>query len=337
MAPMKPTRIEPSWASPDAPADAASADSPGVPASAESSGVPAGADSSSAPASADLGQNVAHAPENIIEVTGLGNKFGAQVVHENLALNVRRGEVLAIIGGSGTGKSLLLRSIIGLQKPHTGQVRVLGVDMVQATPAEQAKVARHWGVMFQDGALFSTLTVLENIQLPIIEHQPLPVPLMQAIARLKIALVGLSPDAAGKIPSQLSGGMRKRVGVARALALDPEILFLDEPSSGLDPIGAAELDSLLVTLKRSLDLTVVLITHDLDSIYACCDRVAVLAEKRVIAIDTPARISENPHPWIQACFGGPRGRNAASANSKITTDQPITTGEQDKPISAVRH
>jgi phospholipid/cholesterol/gamma-HCH transport system ATP-binding protein len=265
------------------------------------------------------------AAEIIIEVRGLGNQFGSQIVHENLALNVRRGEVLAIIGGSGSGKSLLLRSIIGLQKPNSGEVKVLGVDMLKATPVEQAKVARHWGVMFQDGALFSTLTVLENIQLPIIEHQPLPVPLMQALARLKIALVGLGVDAAYKVPSQLSGGMRKRVGVARALALDPEILFLDEPSSGLDPIGAAELDSLLVTLKRSLDLTVVLITHDLDSIYACCDRVAVLADKQVIAIDTPARIAENPHPWIQACFAGPRGRNAASASASASASEKSET------------
>ena len=254
--------------------------------------------------------------EIVIDVSGLSNRFGAQIVHENLGLQIRRGEVLAIIGGSGSGKSLLLRSMIGLHKPGGGQVKVMGVDMVVANAAEQAKVARHWGVMFQDGALFSTLTVLENIQLPMLEHQPLPVELMRAIAQLKIALVGLNPDAANKLPSQLSGGMRKRVGVARALALDPAILFLDEPSSGLDPIGAAELDSLLVTLCRSLGLTVIMITHDLDSIFTCCDRVAVLADKRVIAIDTPARIAEHPHPWIRACFGGPRGRNAGSAVAK---------------------
>jgi len=269
------------------------------------------------------------AAEFVIDVTGLSNRFGAQVVHEKLDLKIRRGEVLAIIGGSGSGKSLLLRSMIGLHKPGGGQVNVLGVDMLQADSAAQAKVARRWGVMFQDGALFSTLTVLENIQLPIIEHQPLPLPLMRAIASLKIALVGLSADAANKLPSQLSGGMRKRAGVARALALDPEILFLDEPSSGLDPIGAAELDSLLVTLKRSLGLTVVMITHDLDSIFTCCDRVAVLADKRVIAIDTPERIAANSHPWIQACFGGPRGRNAASATPK--RDSELAAASTDNP------
>ena len=170
--------------------------------------------------------------------------------------------------------------------------------------------------MFQDGALFSSLTVLENILVPMIEHQPLPPDLMDEIARLKIALVGLPPDAAHKLPSQLSGGMRKRAGIARALALDPEILFLDEPTSGLDPLGAAAFDELVVTLKHSLDLTVFLVTHDLDSIFTCCDRVAVLADRHIVATDTPLNIATHDHPWIQQCFRGPRGRNAEQARQR---------------------
>jgi phospholipid/cholesterol/gamma-HCH transport system ATP-binding protein len=250
---------------------------------------------------------------NVIEVRKLGNRFGTQLVHDGLDLDVRRGEILAVIGGSGAGKSVLLRSIVGLQEPSAGSVKVLGTELRTCAPALRAAIERRWGVMFQDGALFSSLTVMENIEVPMIEHQALPKDLMQEIALLKISLVGLPPEAAFKTPSQLSGGMRKRAGIARALALDPEILFLDEPTSGLDPIGAAEFDALLLTLKRSLDLTVFLVTHDLDSIFTCCDRVAVLVDKRVIAVDTPARIAMHLHPWIQACFGGPRGRNAASA------------------------
>ncbi|MBL0030126.1 MAG: ABC transporter ATP-binding protein [Rhodanobacteraceae bacterium] len=249
----------------------------------------------------------------VISVRGLRNRFGAQVVHEGLDLDVRRGEVLAVIGGSGAGKSVLLRSIIGLQHPAAGDVRVFGTDLRNADASLRASVERRWGVMFQDGALFSSLTVLENIKVPMIEQQKLPLDLMDELARLKIALVGLPADAAYKVPSQLSGGMRKRAGIARALALDPEILFLDEPTSGLDPLGAAGFDELIVTLKQSLDLTVFLVTHDLDSIYTCCDRVAVLVDRHVVAVDTPARISEHPHPWIQACFRGPRGRNAERA------------------------
>lgn len=251
--------------------------------------------------------------EHVIQVRGLRNRFGAQIVHENLDLDVRRGEVLAVIGGSGAGKSVLLRSIVGLQEPAAGEVLVLGENLRAATPARRAEIERRWGVMFQDGALFSSLTVLENIKVPMIEHQPLPEDLMIEIARLKIALVGLPPDAAHKSPGQLSGGMRKRAGIARALALDPEILFLDEPTSGLDPLGAAAFDELIVTLKKSLDLTVFLVTHDLDSIFTCCDRVAVLVDRHVVAVDTPARIAEHPHPWIQQCFRGPRGRSAESA------------------------
>jgi phospholipid/cholesterol/gamma-HCH transport system ATP-binding protein len=251
--------------------------------------------------------------DHVIEVRGLGNRFGRQVVHEGLDLDVRRGEVLAVIGGSGAGKSVLLRSIIGLQQPFAGDVRVFGTDLRRADAAERAAVERRWGVMFQDGALFSSLTVLENIQVPMVEHQPLPRDLMDELARLKLALVGLPADAAHKLPNQLSGGMRKRSGIARALALDPEILFLDEPTSGLDPLGAAGFDELIVTLKQSLDLTVFLVTHDLDSIFTCCDRVAVLVDQRVVAVDTPARIVEYPHPWIRECFRGPRGRSAERA------------------------
>jgi phospholipid/cholesterol/gamma-HCH transport system ATP-binding protein len=260
------------------------------------------------------------APSDLaIEVRGLRNAFGTQVVHDALDLDVRRGEVMAVIGGSGAGKSVLLRSIIGLQEPVAGEVRVFGQDLRAIGASERAAVERRWGVMFQDGALFSSLTVLENVQVPMLEHQPLPVDLMEELARLKIALVGLPPDAAYKVPAQLSGGMRKRAGIARALALDPEILFLDEPTSGLDPLGAAAFDELLLTLKRSLDLTVFLVTHDLDSIFTCCDRVAVLADARVVAVDEPARIAEHPHPWIRACFRGPRGRAAMHALSTERT------------------
>ena len=251
--------------------------------------------------------------DTVIEVRGLGNRFGRQVVHEGLDLDVRRGEVLAVIGGSGAGKSVLLRSIVGLQEPSAGTVRVFGTDLRAADAETRATVERRWGVMFQDGALFSSLTVLENIKVPMLEHRRLPEDLMDELARLKLTLVGLPPDAAHKVPSQLSGGMRKRAGIARALALDPEILFLDEPTSGLDPLGAAGFDELIVTLKQSLDLTVFLVTHDLDSIYTCCDRVAVLVDRHVVAVDTPARISDHPHPWIQACFRGPRGRSAEHA------------------------
>ena len=195
----------------------------------------------------------APAREAVIEVRGLVNRFGSQVVHDGVDLDVHRGEVLAVIGGSGAGKSVLLRSIIGLQQPAAGRIRVFGCDLSSASEAQRAEVEQRWGVMFQDGALFSSLTVLENVMVPMVEHQPLPRDLMEEIARLKIALVGLPADAGPKMPSQLSGGMRKRAGIARALALDPQILFLDEPTSGLDPLGAAGFDELIATLKRSLE------------------------------------------------------------------------------------
>lgn len=248
--------------------------------------------------------------ELAIRVTGLRTQFGRQVVHDNLSLDVRRGEVLGIVGGSGTGKSVLLRTIIGLNQPAAGTVEVLG--RVQGEQAWQA-VQRRWGVLFQDGALFSSLTVAQNVQVPMREHLDLPQALMDEIAGLKLRMVGLEVSAGAKYPSELSGGMRKRAGLARALALDPDIVLLDEPTAGLDPIGAAAFDVLIRRLSQSLGLTVFMVTHDLDSLYAICDRVAVLAERRVLAEGPIETLLENPHPWIQEYFHGPRGRNAAAA------------------------
>jgi phospholipid/cholesterol/gamma-HCH transport system ATP-binding protein len=222
---------------------------------------------------------------NIISVTGLCNSFGDQVIHQDLNIEVRRGEILGVVGGSGTGKSVLMRSIIGLQEPVAGQIRVFDQGMVGKEEDEATDVRRRWGVLFQGGALFSTLTVAENIQVPLREFYPeFSKDLLDEIARYKIFLSGLPPEAAHKYPSELSGGMRKRAGLARALAMDPELLFLDEPTSGLDPIGAANFDNLTRDLKETLGLTVFLITHDLDTLYAICDRVAVLADQKVIAI-----------------------------------------------------
>ncbi len=248
--------------------------------------------------------------EAVIEVRGLVNQFGPQVVHDKLDLDVWRGEVLGIVGGSGTGKSVLLRSIVGLQKPAAGSIRVLGVDVLNASAAERLTVERKWGVAFQDGALFSSLSVLENVMAPMREHLQLSTGLMKSLAELKISMVGLPPLACGKFPSELSGGMRKRVALARALALDPEIVFLDEPTAGLDPIGAAAYDALIGELQRSLGLTVFMVTHDLDSLYAICDRVAVLAEKHVLVEGTLSDMQSVDHPWIREYFNGPRARAA---------------------------
>ena len=250
--------------------------------------------------------------EPIIEVKGLVNRFGDQVVHENLDLTVCKGEILGVVGGSGTGKSVLMRSIIGLRRPDAGEVTVFGESMVDRDEEEAKHVRRRWGVLFQGGALFSTLTVAENIQVPIKEFHPgINQELLDEIAAYKIAMSGLSSDAGAKYPAELSGGMRKRAGIARALALDPELLFLDEPTAGLDPIGAAAFDELIRELRDALGLTVFLITHDLDSLYAICDRVAVLADRRVVAVGTIAELLALDHEWIQEYFGGPRGRAAA--------------------------
>ncbi|WP_374943435.1 ABC transporter ATP-binding protein [Sphingomonas sp.] len=256
----------------------------------------------------------------IIRVHGLSNAFGDQVVHENLDLEVRRGEILGVVGGSGTGKSVLMRSIIGLQTPVAGEVEVFGENTLGREATEAAEITKRWGVLFQGGALFSTLTVAENVQVPLREFYPdLPVSLLDEIASYKVVMTGLPGDAGPKFPAELSGGMRKRAGLARALALDPELLFLDEPTAGLDPIGAAAFDELTKSLQRTLGLTVFLITHDLDTLYAICDRVAVLADKKVIAVGTIDELLALDHPWIEEYFKGPRGRAAVATQQAHKT------------------
>ncbi len=250
----------------------------------------------------------------VIEVRGLHNAFGDQVIHDDLDLTICKGEIVGVVGGSGTGKSVLLRSIIGLQHPEQGEIRVLGEDMTDRSEDEAKNIRRRWGVLFQNGALFSTLTVAENVEVPLREYFPfIKPPLLDEIASYKIAMGGLPPDAGPKYPSELSGGMVKRAGLSRALALDPELLFLDEPTAGLDPISAAAFDQLILSLQKQLGLTVFLITHDLDTLHAICDRVAVLADKKVVAIDTIPNLLALDHPWIQEYFNGPRGRTAAAS------------------------
>jgi phospholipid/cholesterol/gamma-HCH transport system ATP-binding protein len=241
----------------------------------------------------------------VVDVRGVVNRFGGQVVHDGLDMQVRRGEVFGILGGSGSGKSVLLRTILGLRQPQAGSVQIDGVDMTQLAGPELRAAKARYGVTFQQGALFSALTVRENIQLPMIEHLTLPRDAMEELTRLKLQLVGLSVEAGAKYPSELSGGMVKRAALARALALDPELLFLDEPTSGLDPIGAAAFDDLIAYLQQELHLTVVMITHDLDTIFRICARVGVIVDRRMVQ-DTRERIVDYPHPWIQAYFHGAR-------------------------------
>lgn len=249
----------------------------------------------------------------VIRVRGLRTQFGDHVVHDGLDLDLHRGEILGVVGGSGTGKSVLLRAIVGLLTPAAGSVEVLGrpvgADRGDSVPSLQ----QEWGVMFQDGALFSGLTVRENVELPLRSVPGLADADRVALAQLKVALAGLPFKANRNFPSELSGGMRKRAGLARALALDPKILFLDEPTAGLDPIGAAAFDRLIVTLRDALDLSVFLVTHDLDTLHACCDRIAVLAERRVLATGTMADMLTVDHPWVHDYFHGPRARAATAA------------------------
>ena len=247
----------------------------------------------------------------VIQVRGLVNRFGEQVVHDGVDLEVRRGEIIGVVGGSGSGKSVLMRSILGLRTPNEGEIEVLGVDARSDDPVTRRHIERNSGVLFQDGALFSSLTVGENVQVPLKEYYPqLQDSLRYELALLKIKLAGLPADALDKLPSQLSGGMRKRAGLARALALDPPLLFLDEPTAGLDPIGAAAFDELIQTLQKALGLTVFLITHDLDTLYAICDRVAVLADRKLVKVAPIGELETFEHAWVQDYFNGPRGRAA---------------------------
>lgn len=246
-------------------------------------------------------------------VRGLRTAFGETVIHDQLDLRVERGEILGVVGGSGTGKSVLLNTILGLKHPDGGTVEIFGCDVHGA--GGQQQVAHRTGVMFQQGALFSALTVQENIEAPFLEHTTLPMEFVHRLAALKIKLAGLPDRASGLKPSELSGGMRKRAGIARAIALDPDILFLDEPTAGLDPLGANEFDQLIRNLRDALGLTVFMITHDLDTLYEICDRIAVLAERKVIAVAPVAELEKSNHPWIKSYFQGPRGRAAREKHS----------------------
>lgn len=261
--------------------------------------------------------NPAPKPQNdrevIIRLRGIRNQFGSHVVHDGLDLDVYRGEILGVVGGSGTGKSVLLRSIAGLQKPAEGEIEVLGTNIRTASEEDRMALERRWGVMFQDGALFSSLNVRENVEVPMRSVKGLDPALRRALADLKISLSGLPYLAGDKYPSELSGGMRKRAGLARALALDPEIVFLDEPTAGLDPIGAADFDTLTRQLSDTMGLTVFIVTHDLDTLHAICDRIAVLAEKKVLVTGTMQEMLKVDHPWVHDYFHGPRARAAMDA------------------------
>lgn len=264
------------------------------------------------------------APECAIKVRDLVVGFGDKLVMQGLDLNVYRGEVLGFVGGSGTGKSVLTRTILRLVRKRSGLVEIFGADVDSLSPREYAAIERRIGVMFQQGALFSGLTVKQNVEVPMREHLRLSPRLSEELAMLKIELTGLDLDAANKYPSELSGGMTKRAALARALALDPELLFLDEPTSGLDPIGAGEFDELIATLQRTLGLTVFMVTHDLDSLYSICDRIAALADGKVIAEGPISTMLASQHPWLRAYFHGKRARLASSALAGRSGARPMT-------------
>jgi phospholipid/cholesterol/gamma-HCH transport system ATP-binding protein len=253
--------------------------------------------------------------ETVIDVRGVSTSLGGHAIHRDLSLSVARGEVIALIGGSGTGKSVLLREIIGLLRPQAGHIELFGQSVWDATPEQMNALRRRFGVLFQDGALFSSLTVEDNVATPLFEHTALPRPTCRQLARLKLALVGLPDDAAKKRPSELSGGMRKRVALARALALDPELLFLDEPTSGLDPISARAFDHLIRLLADSLGLTVFLVTHDLDTLFSIIDRVIVLSNGRVLGSGTIEALKHIDDPWLRDYFAARASREGIAHGS----------------------
>ncbi len=251
--------------------------------------------------------------EIAIRVCDVNVTLGSSIVLDKLDLEVRRGEIMGVVGPSGVGKSVLLRSLVGLARPRRGTIEVLGHDLASRRDSERSALEKRWGILFQNAALFTSLTVAQNVEVPLREHTSLPRDVIEELCALKIGLVGLASEAAAKYPAELSGGMRKRAGLARALALDPEILFLDEPTSALDPIGAAALDALIGDLRENLGLTVLMATHDLDSLHAICDRIAVLSDKRIVAVGTMQDMLRHDHPWNRDYFHGPRGRAALSA------------------------
>jgi len=251
-----------------------------------------------------------------IEARGIRSQFGNNVIHEDLDFMVNRREIVGLVGGSGAGKSVLMNTLLGLKEPEGGVIRYFGQNRRDLTPEERREIKNEMGVLFQGGALFSSMTVRQNIMVPLREHTKLPVKLMRELADMKIHMVGLPAESATLYPADLSGGMKKRAGLARSLALDPEILFLDEPTAGLDPIGANAFDELILGLREAMNLTVLMVTHDLDSLYAICDRVAVLVDKHIAIADTLSTVLKYDHPWVKEYFGGPRSRAAMSAGSK---------------------
>lgn len=258
--------------------------------------------------------------DDIIEVNNLKTYLGNTWVHKGINLSVKRGEVLAIVGGSGSGKTTLLRQILALNKPTSGNIKVFGHDLTSASAKTLLAIQQRWGVLFQQNALFSSLTLLENVCFQMAEHTELDPSIIAELARLKILMTGLSNDAAMKYPAELSGGMQKRAGLARAIALDPELLFLDEPTSGLDPVTAAGLDELILDLQATMGLTIVMVTHDIDSLWRVSNRVAFLGEGIVLGVDTMSKLIENPNPLIQQFFSGPRGRAAKASLHGINDD-----------------